>query len=492
MPSVAYTTPGVYIEEDASLSLSISTSPTAIPVFIGKFFRKDGNPIESGSCIKITSWLDFTSQFSFSPVVSVKAKPEPESKPKTTGPKDIQKLAVTEVNGGGLQNEDEDEDKDDEKDEGNKNKGEEKEVKYTYTYVATVTATSLSAFAVQHYFNNGGGVCYLLPLVATEKSTEELAALPDLIEKQQEITLLLCAETDETLKPHTKQEVYSGINSLLKDKVGYFLIADGKNETDKPDTQPDKTAVYYPDLKTSFTYSQPTDADIVLSGYKGNKGVNTLAALKTDAPEEYKKARKSADDKWQAANVPTTSIILPPSAAVAGAYAATDASRGVWKAPANVVLNNAIPNKVITDDKQGDMNEAGINAIRYFTGKGTLIWGARTLKESDDWCYIPVRRLFNSAERDIKQAMRVAVFEPNSQPTWERVRSAIDNYLHQLWQQGALVGSNPQEAYFVQVGQGITMSELDIRNGKMIVKVGMAAVRPAEFIILQFSQNVAQ
>ncbi|NRN27590.1 phage tail sheath family protein [Photorhabdus heterorhabditis] len=500
MPSVAYTTPGVYIEEDASLSLSISSSPTAIPVFIGKFFRKDGRPIEQGSCIKITSWLDFTSQFSFSPVVSIKAeatkvepKPEPKPKPepefeselksKTTELKDIQRIAVTEGS---------------DSLEKDKKKGEEKEVKYTYTYVATVTATSLSAFAVQHYFNNGGGICYLLPLVATEAgaATTELATLPDLIEKQQEITLLLCAETDTTLVNCMKQDVYNAINSLLQKKVGYFLIADSKDGTNKPTTQPDKTAVYYPDLETSFTYNQPTDADIVLSGYQGNKEVNTLADLNTDSPKEYKeeyeKAKKLAYDKWQAANVPTTPITLPPSAAVAGAYAATDASRGVWKAPANVALNNAKPNKVITDDKQGAMNKAGINAIRHFTGKGTLIWGARTLKESDDWCYIPVRRLFNSAERDIKQAMQVAVFEPNSQPTWERVRSAIDNYLHQLWQQGALVGSNPQEAYFVQIGQGITMSETDIRDGKMIVKVGMAAVRPAEFIILQFSQNVAQ
>ncbi len=138
------------------------------------------------------------------------------------------------------------------------------------------------------------------------------------------------------------------------------------------------------------------------------------------------------------------------------------------------------------------MNDAGINAIRHFTGKGTLIWGARTLDQTDNWRYIPVRRLFNTAERDIKRAMRFAVFEPNSQPTWKRVQTAIDNYLYQLWQQGALAGNKPQEAYFVQIGKDITMSEDDIQQGKMIVKVGMAAVRPAEFIILQFSQYVAQ
>ncbi|TDB54367.1 phage tail sheath family protein [Photorhabdus luminescens] len=432
------THPGVYIEEDASLSLSISNSPTAIPVFIGKFFKKDGNKPAKGSCIRITSWLDFISQFSLSPTVSVTA---------------------TDTSGGS----------------GSK----------TYTYVATVTATSLSAFAIQHYFNNGGGVCYLLPLVETDPNATELAELPKLIEEQQEITLLVCPETDAALK----QKVYSAINPLLQHKVGYFLIADSKNETDKPGTQPDKTAVYYPNLETSFTYSQPADTDIKLDGYES---ASTLAALKTASSEEYNKAKKEVDGKWKAANIPTTPITLPPSAAVAGIYAATDASRGVWKAPANVALNNAKPAVAITDADQGAMNNAGINAIRHFTGKGTLIWGARTLDQTDNWRYIPVRRLFNTAERDIKRAMRFAVFEPNSQPTWKRVQTAIDNYLYQLWQQGALAGNKPQEAYFVQIGKGITMSEDDIQQGKMIVKVGMAAVRPAEFIILQFSQYVAQ
>ncbi|MBS9440734.1 phage tail sheath family protein [Photorhabdus heterorhabditis] len=472
MTSATYATPGVYIDEDASLSLSINSSPTSIPVFIGKFFRKDGNPIKPGSCIKITNWLDFTSQFSFSPVVSVKAEPEAKVEPEIVEAEvDVDE---SEANGGDVPL---DEDK-----------------KVEYTYVVTVTATSLSAFAVQHYFNNGGGVCYLLPLVAIEAGavTTELATLPNLIEKQQEITLLLCAETDKTLVNCKKQAVYNAINSLLQKKVGYFLIADGKSETDKPDTQPDKTAVYYPDLKTSFTYSQPTDEDIVLSGYKGNKEVNTLAALKATASDEYTKAKEEIDKKWQAANVPTTPITLPPSAAVAGAYAATDASRGVWKAPANLALNNAKPSVAITDTAQGTMNDAGINIIRAFTGKGTLIWGARTLDQTDNWRYIPVRRLFNAAERDIKKAMQFAVFEPNSQPTWKRVQTAIDNYLYQLWQQGALAGNKPQEAYFVQIGKDITMTDDDIKQGKMIVKVGMAAVRPAEFIILQFSQNVAQ
>jgi phage tail sheath protein FI len=455
MPSVPYATPGVYIEEDASLSLSINNSPTAIPVFIGKFVKKDGTQPAAGSCIKITSWLDFTSQFSLSSTVSVKAVPVPVSS------------------------------------EGD----EPTPVPKKYNYAATVSSIYNGFFAVQHYFNNGGGVCYVLPLVATgddadkakTATTAELATLPSLIEKQQEVTLLVCAETDATLMSCTKQDVYTALNDLLQNKVDYFLIADSIDGNTVPATESKNTAVYYPDLVTSFTYSRPADADIVLDHYTG---ATTLAELKAASANEYSAAKAVVDTAWD--NISKAPVILPPSAAVAGAYAGTDASRGVWKAPANVVLNNATPVTVVTDVDQGAMNEKGINAIRKFTGKGTLIWGARTQDKTDAWRYVPVRRLFNSVERDIKRAMQFAVFEPNSQPTWETVRSAIDHYLYGLWQQGALSGSKASEAYFVQIGEGVTMTDDDIKQGKMIVKIGMAAVRPAEFIILQFTQNVGQ
>lgn len=185
---------------------------------------------------------------------------------------------------------------------------------------------------------------------------------------------------------------------------------------------------------------------------------------------------------------------IPPSAAVAGAYCSVDRERGVWKAPANVALKGGVkPKYKVSDATQGDFNkDKALNMIREFQGSGTLIWGARTLVDKDDWRYVPVRRLFNSVEKDVAKAMQPMVFEPNSQATWERVRGAIDNYLRKLWQQGALLGDSEKEAYFVQIGKGITMSDDDIKQGKMIVTVGMAAVRPAEFIILQFTQSVNQ
>ncbi|ANB73898.1 phage tail sheath family protein [Paraburkholderia phytofirmans] len=184
---------------------------------------------------------------------------------------------------------------------------------------------------------------------------------------------------------------------------------------------------------------------------------------------------------------------IPPSAVAAGLYCQSDRTRGVWKAPANIsIAGNYKPLFKVSDDLQGQYNQGkAINMIRDLDGRGPVIWGARTLEDSDDWRYISVRRLFNSAERDIKNAMQPMVFEPNNSPTWEKVRSAVTNYLHSLWRQGALVGTTEKDAYFVAIGEGTSMTADDIAQGKMIVKVGMAAVRPAEFIILQFTQNVA-
>ncbi|WP_311316596.1 MULTISPECIES: phage tail sheath C-terminal domain-containing protein [unclassified Enterobacter] len=186
-------------------------------------------------------------------------------------------------------------------------------------------------------------------------------------------------------------------------------------------------------------------------------------------------------------------IPVAPSVVAVVAIALTDRTRGVWKAPANVVINGITPQYPVTDDLQGQFNQGkALNMIRTFPNVGTVVWGARTLDDSDNWRYIPVRRLFNMVERDIQKALNKLIFEPNSQPTWQRVKAAVNNYLHALWKQGALVGNKEEEAWFVEIGKGITMTEDDINQGKMIIKIGLAAVRPAEFIILQLSQDIAQ
>ena len=190
---------------------------------------------------------------------------------------------------------------------------------------------------------------------------------------------------------------------------------------------------------------------------------------------------------------------LPPSSTLAGIYAKIDSSRGVWKAPANVSLNYVDkPSLQVTNDVQKDLNVdtvAGksINAIRAFTGKGVLVWGARTLAGNDnEWRYISVRRFFNMAEESIKKATGQFVFEPNDKNTWVLVKAMIDNFLTVQWRAGALVGPTPDKAFYVKVGLGETMTAQDIFKGYMIIEIGMAVVRPAEFIILKFSHKMQE
>lgn len=187
---------------------------------------------------------------------------------------------------------------------------------------------------------------------------------------------------------------------------------------------------------------------------------------------------------------------VPPSGAVAGVYASVDRTRGVWKAPANVSLASVLePIQKIDFYEQEDLNvdvTAGksINAIRTFTGLGTLVWGARTLAGNDnEWRYVPVRRFFNMVEESVKKSTNWAVFEPNDPNLWTKVKGMIENYLIQKWREGALQGATPEKAFYVKIGLGETMVAQDILEGRLIVEIGMAVVRPAEFIILKFSHK---
>ena len=188
---------------------------------------------------------------------------------------------------------------------------------------------------------------------------------------------------------------------------------------------------------------------------------------------------------------------MPAAPAMAGKYTAVDNSRGVWKSPANVSLNSVVKPMVnITHDDQQNLNVdavsgKSINAIRTFPGVGTLVWGARTLNgNSLDWQYINVRRTIIMLEQSIKLALRSYVFEPNGANTWITVKSMIVNFLTEKWKQGALAGSSPEDAFDVQIGLGATMTGLDILQGKMLVSVKLAIVRPAEFIVVTFQQQM--
>jgi len=245
-------------------------------------------------------------------------------------------------------------------------------------------------------------------------------------------------------------------------------------------------AAYHPKLKTVLSYDF-NEVDVLVTGASG---IKTLAELKLKNSELYNQAKKAIESK---------PVVLAPSSAMAGVYAKVDSTSGVFKAPANVGLNFVeAPTVKISDREQDALNVdatsgKSINAIRNFTGKGILVWGARTLDgNSNEWRYVSVRRFFNMVEESVKKATERFVFEPNTANTWIRVQTMIENFLNQQWQDGALAGSKPEEAYYVSVGLNKTMSAQDILEGRMIVEVGMAAVRPAEFIVLRFSHKLQE
>ncbi|KJD36111.1 hypothetical protein PW52_05730 [Tamlana sedimentorum] len=189
--------------------------------------------------------------------------------------------------------------------------------------------------------------------------------------------------------------------------------------------------------------------------------------------------------------------ILPPSGAMAGIYAMVDQNKGVWKAPANVSLNSVIkPTIPISNSQQEILNVdatsgKSINAIRSFVGKGTLVWGARTLNgNSNEYRYINVVRTLIMVEQSVKNGLEPFVFEPNDANTWKNIKSKIENFLLKLWRQGALAGSKPSDAFFVNIGLGVTMTANDVIQGKLIIELGLAIQRPAEFVILHLQQQL--
>jgi len=188
--------------------------------------------------------------------------------------------------------------------------------------------------------------------------------------------------------------------------------------------------------------------------------------------------------------------VMPPSGAIAGIYSLVDSTVGVFKAPANVSVSSVTgPTVNISSAEQEDLNlplnGKAVNAIRPFVGKGTLVWGARTLDgNSGDWRYINVRRTMIMLEQSVKFACEPFVFRPNDANTWLAVKSMISAFLRSQWQAGALVGATEDQAYQVEVGLGTTMTPQDILDGYMKVSVKVAISRPAEFIVITFQQKM--
>jgi phage tail sheath protein FI len=467
MPVSNYATPGVYVEEIPTLPSSIVQVSTAIPAFLGytEFASNNGVPLINVPT-RISSMLDYMQFFGRQSAV----------------------YFDVDVSGPG---------------------GEAKpEIKLK------ASADQLY-YALDLFFKNGGSVCYIVSLGAYPASLKKIADFEaglKALEKEEEPTLIVLAEACSLVADEYYGLCQTALLQCTKFK-NRFCILDVKKGAAGQDSiqlfRGDKLgnnnlkygAAYYPYLKTSLNYTvDDTKVDVIIkkspTAGKDDKD-NTTEKVKL---ETFKATRTAFYNAIMLElSGPKYRVELPPSPAIAAVYAVVDSERGVWKAPANVSLNAVIgPVEKITADEQAKLNidatsGKSINAIRSFVGKGTVVWGARTLAGNDnEWRYISVRRLFSMIEDSATKATFFAVFEPNEAGTWLKVKSMIESFLYGLWQQGALAGSTAKSSYFVNVGLGSTMTTQDILEGRMIVDIGLAAVRPADFIILKFSHQLQE
>lgn len=462
-----YKTPGVFVEEKSTLPPSVAEVSTAVPAFIGYTEKR---PVgETPAVLRINTLLEFEQQFG-----------GPCPTPYTIAVDLAGNLSVLV--------------------RGRKDAADPEFLLY---------------YQLSHHFKNGGGSCYIVSVgdysasptkAAIEKGIERLA-----LEDEPTLILLTDAVSLKAVDYHDLCKMALAQCQTLGDRFAIFDVK--RNAPPADDVQIFRDgmgtkslaygAAYYPYLETTLSYAY--DETTVLINLPSSSGT-TSAAPAMGQPQSTSDATlaslKSTDTglyNRTKAFLATQRVTLPSSGAIAGIYASTDRERGVWKAPANVSITAVIgPVKKITDDTQESLNvdpSAGksINAIRAFSGKGTLVWGARTLAGNDnEWRYISVRRLFIMIEESARKSTAFAVFEPNDLTTWLKVKGMIDSFLYGLWERGGLAGSKAESAYFVNVGLGKTMTSQDILEGRMIVEIGIAAVRPAEFIILRFSHKLQE
>ena len=373
-------------------------------------------------------------------------------------------------------------------------------------------------YALNMYFANGGGPCYIISIGDYEDSITiaNFNSGLDVAKKIDEITLYVFPDAHGLNNAATYHTLYASSIAQCAALQDRFTIMDVRmTETDPADVMAPVTtfrnanlgdafghkyaATYYPWVKTVLNYAY-TDDDISIEHTLADTSPGALNGVTLTAAKGGADAALISNEFENKMKLKINDVYvnLPPSSLIAGVYANVDRTRGVWKAPANVGLASIVgPTTIISHEDQMEMNVhssgRSVNAIRSFTGKGTLVWGARTLAGNDnEWRYVPVRRFFNMVEESVKKASEQFVFEPNDANTWVKVRAMIENFLTLQWRAGALAGATPEHAFYVRVGLGSTMTAIDILEGKMIVEIGMAAVRPAEFIILRFSHKMQE
>lgn len=461
-----YKTPGVYVEEISTLPASVAQVETAIPAFIGYTERAS----KKGETLTLKP---------------TRIKSLPEYEELFGGAQEETTLTVSITDQGGNR---------------------------------TVVANEPSAgskylmwYSMKMYFANGGGPCYIVSVSGYKQdgavSKTDLSSGLTKLETEDEPTLIVFPDATGVSQVASFYTLYSEALSQCNKLQDRFTIIDTYNQGDTAPATLRSTlssdylkygAAYYPYLKTILNFEYDDTEVAMVHTVIADDDSESEGALH-DAKLDTLKGSNDALYNQIKAELGLLSVTLPPSSTMAGVYARVDSDRGVWKAPANVALNSVIkPTRKITNEEQEGLNvdvTAGksINAIRSFTGKGILVWGARTLAGNDnEWRYVSVRRFYNMVEESVKKATEKVVFEPNDANTWIKSKAQIENFLGNLWRQGALAGAVPEQAFFVNIGLGQTMTSLDILEGRMIIEIGMAVVRPAEFIILRFSHKMQE
>lgn len=275
--------------------------------------------------------------------------------------------------------------------------------------------------------------------------------------------------------------------AMLAKKIADDAVA---ADTTPPVDQPLLDAAAAAATTLNLAHTALTTAISTVSGDASNKIISVkdanLGAIKSSRDLLYNKIIEA---------IRNYGVVMPPSPAIAGIYVRTDATQGVWKAPANVSVFGTIkPAIELDDDDHASLNAPdngkAINVIRAYPGRGILVYGGRTLAGNDlEWRYVNVRRTFCFIEDSIARAMQDFVFEPNTSQTWIKVKSMISSFLNTLWKAGALYGDTPDAAYQVIVGEPESMSVQDVLGGIMRVIIKVAVARPAEFIVLQYEHK---
>jgi len=478
--ATTYSTPGLYIEEIPTLPRSVAQVATAIPAFIGYTEKAldSNNASLQNKPTRITSLLEYETFFGA-------AQEEDDLEVTYAETQDTSGVTTSEV--------------------------------ISVAFNGNASRHNLY-YALQAYFDNDGGPCYIVSIGAYKAlngtlTLAEFQAGLDAIAKEDEPTLLVFPEAQNLAENDHHTLLVRALDQCAKlqdrftimdvhDK-GTTLVTSGDVNTAASafrtgvaPTNPVNLkygAAYFPNVKANLPYAYDEAEINVVHTVNGGAGAldgQALSALPALNTAVYNKLQKAVD---------AFPVTLPPSPFVAGVYCSVDAARGVWKAPANVPLADAIGLTFkVTNDMQDGLNVdaatgKSINCIRAFTGRGITVWGARTRAGNDnEWRYVNVRRFFTMVEESCKLATEPFVFEPNDSGTWVKIQAMIENFLTTLWRQGALQGAKPEHAFYVSVGLGKTMTALDILEGRLIVEIGMAAVRPAEFIILRFMHKLAQ